>query len=1468
MPLLQDPVFTSKYRKYKRRVKLWESDFMEKYGRKPTKHDIKDADHTIKEAYKMYWKLKTDALEDTLMDITFNEDTQTNISMDSSQRQVVPGKTEDRAVINSNNEEKDSENIDPTTTSLIDEPEIKNLNDVWNPSVCKNIDSTVKKKEYLTVNKSSTFQLSRNKFTYSNLKKRNPRKSLSQTKVKNNEKNNKIDNKKDETHNESNKEDTSKTTETIFGDSFKIVNVESKINSQSLNTIQQLIKNPILSVNRNINQGWLNRCTKEENLNSNTSLQRFSIHSDSGMESMESSSPEDVKKLSNDKSFQISDEEDFVYNSDTEEDGKGYKRIRNANKKSYECDRPIKRPCIQTNNVLYNNSLNINKDKTNTLTVSLNSNTEINNLSKELTVENVNKNLDKGKEIVQTCDIIKSNENNFNTDNNIDKNISPKEKKVKKPRGRKPGTKNNTTSKKKSNETRPKRRCRIKQVEDDEENVKDSITEDIDIQNSIFGIETLEAVPRITICSSGTGDLIADFSNSVSLLDSTESNNSTTVITNVNRPKSNKDKLEEKIATGKLNDNFVRVNLKKKIYVRGKKSFNFSKYKKNQWKQKKKELGSSEDNLDVIDFIEKKGLSCFKCGETGHFARYCTAMKKDNLLPLAEIDELAEYPSLEEAEKMAKQNALVAHSKKLNKLPEKPLHTYQKEETVLMIDEEEYIFDEDDFADMEEEEEEGEEMKKEKEEEEEQKTLGVHKIPDELLAKLFLPEIKVLTALYPLKEDRSLIDTPEEVFEVLKMFGHKSFRPGQEKAIMRILSGQSTLLTLSTGSGKSLCYQLPAYLYSKYSTCITLVISPLVSLMDDQVTGMASFLSAACLHTNQTPKVKDNVMRLVKQSKVQILLISPEAVVAGERSTGFGALLRELPPIAFACIDEAHCISQWSHNFRPSYLMVCRVLKEKFGVKTVLSLTATATKSTAESIVHHLDIPDGMAGVISDVPLPNNLFLSVSRDELRDNALVKLLLSDRFQDCNSIIVYCTRREECVRVSGVLRVSLQNPQDTAKVDSKVSHIAEAYHAGLSSYRRKIVQEAFMNGKTRIVVATVAFGMGINKSDIRSVIHYNMPATFEGYVQEVGRAGRDGLPAQCHLFLNSEEDRDKWELRRHIFTNSIDRHTIRRLLAKVFIPCSCAQMNINAPTKKCSGHEVALPIDEIVKLLDITEETILTLLCYLELYHKKFLTVLSSAYTVAKVSSYNGSQALRLAAQSCPPLAMAIALDLKKGISHENSTIIEFPVIDVASIIGWDSGVVKKHLKDLEWKTVQGKPKRSAISVRYSTLGLRVKARGDLTEAELDEALDVLVSRTQSREISSLQQLEAVSMAFQKYSAPIIGECFTMSEDILNKSEGLKNTIRNYFQSDQLNDTTCKTQVKLLNEAQIANDVRTLILSYKDSNFTGRAVARIFHGIQSPNYPAVIWSKCRFWRLYISSDFNAICQIATKEILALR
>lgn len=194
------------------------------------------------------------------------------------------------------------------------------------------------------------------------------------------------------------------------------------------------------------------------------------------------------------------------------------------------------------------------------------------------------------------------------------------------------------------------------------------------------------------------------------------------------------------------------------------------------------------------------------------------------------------------------------------------------------------------------------------------------------------------------------------------------------------------------------------------------------------------------------------------------------------------------------------------------------------NIQTILGLTATAPKSTLRSIADHLGV-DSESGVIRGVLLPLNLHLTVSRDPDRDAALVQLLQGGRFADFNSIIIYCIRREECERVATLLRTCLKDPEkDLASKGAArrrgISWSAESYHAGLTAARRISIQKQFMSGKLRIVVATVAFGMGINKADIRTIIHYNAPKNFENYVQEIGRAGRDGLPAHCHVFLNSE------------------------------------------------------------------------------------------------------------------------------------------------------------------------------------------------------------------------------------------------------------------------------------------------------------------------------------------------------------
>uniref|UniRef100_A0A669QTH2 ATP-dependent DNA helicase Q4 n=1 Tax=Phasianus colchicus TaxID=9054 RepID=A0A669QTH2_PHACC len=382
--------------------------------------------------------------------------------------------------------------------------------------------------------------------------------------------------------------------------------------------------------------------------------------------------------------------------------------------------------------------------------------------------------------------------------------------------------------------------------------------------------------------------------------------------------------------------------------------------------------------------------------------------------------------------------------------------------------------------------------------------------------------------LYSLGPDGKPRETPREVLDALSELGYSSFRPGQEVAIMRILSGLSTLVVLPTGMGKSLCYQLPAFLYHKRSRSIALVVSPLVSLMDDQVSGLPPCLRAVCVHSHLSRAQRDAALRRVQEGSAQVLLLSPEALV-GAGSSGSCCLppAHQLPPVAFACIDEAHCVSEWSHNFRPCYLRLCKVLRDRLGVRCFLALTATATVATARDVAAQLGIPqqDGIA--VRSAAVPHNLRLSVSVERDRDRALVNLLRSERYAALRSIIVYCTRREDTARVAALLRTCLQDELLTNTTPGPKSGrrlhpdaIAAAYHAGLSSAERRRVQSAFMRGHLRVVVATVAFGMGLDKADVRAVLHYNMPRNFESYVQEIGRAGRDGEPAWCHLFLDPE------------------------------------------------------------------------------------------------------------------------------------------------------------------------------------------------------------------------------------------------------------------------------------------------------------------------------------------------------------
>uniref|UniRef100_A0A3P8S7E1 DNA 3'-5' helicase n=1 Tax=Amphiprion percula TaxID=161767 RepID=A0A3P8S7E1_AMPPE len=809
-------------------------------------------------------------------------------------------------------------------------------------------------------------------------------------------------------------------------------------------------------------------------------------------------------------------------------------------------------------------------------------------------------------------------------------------------------------------------------------------------------------------------------------------------------------------------------------------------------------------------------------------------------------------------------------------------------------------------------------------EEQQEKTADGNR-SDEVLLNVIRPDYErsapppPVEPLYHPTEDGKIQETPDEVYSALRELGYQSFRPGQEEAIMRILSGKETAFT-----------QVHASVY-----------------LDQNLSGLPAKLKAACIHSNMTMKQREAAIEKVKSGQVCVLLLSPEALVGGGGS-GSGCLpsAQELPPVAFACIDEAHCVSEWSHNFRPCYLRLCKVLRERLGVKCLLGLTATATLSTALDIAQHLDISDQDGIAVRSAAVPPNLNLSVSMDGEKDQALVSLLKGYRFGCLDSIIVYCTRREETVRVAALLRTCLQgvlvkenhqisgsnqtqnNPVGQRKKELARKKIrkplkwqAESYHAGLSGSERRRVQNNFMCGELRIVVATVAFGMGLDKSDVRGIIHYNMPKSFESYVQEIGRAGRDGEPAHCHLFLDPEGV-DLHELRRHIYADTVDYYTVKRLIQKVFPACKCKQIHqkqqelfkdvedsellemmdvcdqessLNPPTQQdllpadqpqpgatqviqidwprervCHTHERAIPIQETVEALDITEEGVETLLCYLELHPQRFVELLHPTLSVCKISCYDGPRQLQKITKICPPIAVVLARKRMAGERVEVCDQLEFDVVEVSDTMGWQLPLVKRGLRQLQWTGG-----RSGVLVEFSSPSFYFRSYGDLSDEEMDRVCQFLHNRVQDQERTQLYQLTACFKAFKSVAFRSVLSCVDDLDE--SRSLQLKNLLSEYFDKRRDREHALKPveleeldKYKLLDwENQIRADIRSFLGNRSDEKFSGRAVARILHGIGSPCYPAQTYGKDRrYWRKYIQFDFNQLIRLATQEIIRFK
>ncbi|GAB3484851.1 RecQ family ATP-dependent DNA helicase [Marinomonas epiphytica] len=360
-------------------------------------------------------------------------------------------------------------------------------------------------------------------------------------------------------------------------------------------------------------------------------------------------------------------------------------------------------------------------------------------------------------------------------------------------------------------------------------------------------------------------------------------------------------------------------------------------------------------------------------------------------------------------------------------------------------------------------------------------------------------------------------------------FGFSEFREGQRQAIENLLQGHSTLAVFPTGSGKSLCYQFTATQLPH----LTLVVSPLIALMHDQLAFLdAKKIPAASLDSTQSKEDSLKIMQEVRNGQIKILMVSVERF----SNENFRRFLASLA-ISMLVVDEAHCLSEWGHNFRPDYLKLPKLQRE-FRIPTVLLLTATATRRVQKDMAQKFAIcPEHI--VQTGFYRPNlTIELKAAPNDLKHTLLMNALKEEQ----GASIVYVTLQKTADQLAQQLQIlGLQ---------------ASAYHAGLDSETRSHIQQSFMSNKLNVIVATIAFGMGIDKANIRQVIHYDLPKSIENYSQEIGRAGRDNQASRCLLLANLD---NLYTLENFVYADTPEAHNIEQLLTHIQTSCQHSQYN---------------------------------------------------------------------------------------------------------------------------------------------------------------------------------------------------------------------------------------------------------------------------------------------------------------------
>ncbi|XP_061360779.1 ATP-dependent DNA helicase Q-like 5 [Gastrolobium bilobum] len=643
----------------------------------------------------------------------------------------------------------------------------------------------------------------------------------------------------------------------------------------------------------------------------------------------------------------------------------------------------------------------------------------------------------------------------------------------------------------------------------------------------------------------------------------------------------------------------------------------------------------------------------------------------------------------------------------------------------------------------------------------------------------------------------------ENLVNLLKLiYGYDSFRDGQLEAIKMVLAGKSTMLILPTGAGKSLCYQLPAVIFPG----ITLVVSPLVALMIDQLKHLPPVIKGGLLCSSQTPEEASESLNQLRQGAMKVLFVSPERFLNEE----FLSSISALSAISLVVIDEAHCISEWSHNFRPSFMRLrASLLRKKLNVGSVLAMTATATTTTLDAIMSALDIP--YTNLIQKAHLRDNLHLSVSLVRNRMKDLLILLKSSPFAEVQSIIIYCKFQYETDLISRYLN------------DSNI--LAKSYHSGITAKERSYVQELFSSNKIRVVVATVAFGMGLDKRDVGAVIHYSLPESLEEYVQEIGRAGRDGRLSYCHLFY---DDETYFKLRSLTHSEGVDEYTVNKFLREVF------------PADKSSGKICSLIRESASRRFDMKEEVMLTLLTRLELGDVQYLHLLPHINATCALIFHKTTPSFLARKVS------AIAVILKRSENKQGQYVFDIPT--VANDMGVTAVELTNQLYDLK---MMGEITYEMKDLAYCYRIVEIPPDFFSLSADITRWLSEVEScKVQKMDAMFNAAYFAVNLCDKLHGCSSADHTPCLQRKILDYFAGVDNT------------DFCKKIGQ--SSPFLRADIKVFLQSNSQARFTPRAIARIMHGIASPAYPSTTWCKTHFWGRYTHIDFKAVMEAAKEEL----